>query len=229
MAPRLRIMSYNVHGRQDDLQALANVVRDLDPDILVVQEGPRRFRWRQKSADLARRVGMIVAEGGLPSLGNLIFTSLRVRPYHTWSVKYPLTPGRHMRGAAFANCAVADGEGGEVGFTVVGSHLSTDDAERPAQATRLKEAMVAAPDPVLLAVDINEGPGGPAWQLLADGLTDAAGADERPTFSVASPRRRIDAIMLDPRLKVISYEVVDTPASRRASDHFPIWVDVGLA
>jgi endonuclease/exonuclease/phosphatase family metal-dependent hydrolase len=229
VAPRLRIVSYNVHRRADDQAALASVVRELDPDVLVVQEGPRRFRWRQKSADLARRCGMIFAAGGQPALGNLIMTNLRVRPYQTRYLRYPLTPGRHIRGAALTTCAVPDGAGGEVPFTVAGTHLSLDAAERVTQATALKQEMAAATAPVLFAGDINEGPGAPAWQLLVDGLVDAAGEDARPTFSVANPRYRLDAVMVDPRVKVLSYQVVDGPAARRASDHFPVCVDVELS
>jgi TrkA domain protein len=44
---------------------------------------------------------------------------------------------------------------------------------------------------------VNDEPGSPAWDVLADGLTDA-GARLGPTFSVASPRRRIDAVLVDP-------------------------------
>jgi endonuclease/exonuclease/phosphatase family metal-dependent hydrolase len=59
-------------------------------------------------------------------------------------------------------------------------------------------------------------------------LVDAASSD-RPTFSCADPRDRIDAVFVDPRIKVRGYDVVDTPAARRASDHFPVVVDLGLA
>ena len=70
--------------------------------MVIVQEAPRRFRWRHKCAALADDFGMVVAAGGLPSLGNLLLVSLRVRVHETWCLRYPLTPGRHLRGAAFA-------------------------------------------------------------------------------------------------------------------------------
>jgi endonuclease/exonuclease/phosphatase family metal-dependent hydrolase len=224
----LRIVSYNVHRRLDDQAALASVVRELDPDVLVVQEGPRRFRWRTKAADLAHRLGLILAEGGQPSLGNLIMTNFRVRPYQTRSLRFPLTPGRHMRGAAFATCRVPDGQGGQVEFVVAGSHLSTDPQERPSQAALLKAELANLPAPVVFAADLNEEPDGSAWKMIAAGLVDAAGSDARPTFSANSPRRRIDAIFVDPRIAVRAYDVVDSQASRLASDHFPIVADVEL-
>jgi endonuclease/exonuclease/phosphatase family metal-dependent hydrolase len=223
---RLRVVSYNVHGQRDDVAALAEAIRGVAPDVVIVQEGPRRFRWRHRCAALAHRLGLVVAAGGLPALGNLLLTSLRVRVYRTWCLRYPLTPGRHLRGAVFAECGV-----GGARFTVVGSHLSTDPAERPGQAALLRRELETAGTPVILGVDLNEGSGGAAWRTVADGLTDAAvaaGGAERPTFSCANPRNRIDAIFVDPRISVLRYEVVDTEQTRRASDHFPIMADLRL-
>ncbi|PYC60794.1 endonuclease, partial [Micromonospora arborensis] len=59
----LRVVSYNIHSQRDDTAALAAVVRAATPDVVIVQEGPRRFRWRQKSATLAEAFGLVVAAG----------------------------------------------------------------------------------------------------------------------------------------------------------------------
>src|SRR3954471_19771065 len=122
-------MSYNVHGLSDDRSALIELVRELAPDVLIVQEAPRRFRWRHKCAALADDAGLVFAAGGLPALGNLVLVSLRVRVEETWCLRYPLTPGRHLRGAAFVRGSVRGAS-----FTVSGSHLATDPTERPDQA-----------------------------------------------------------------------------------------------
>ncbi|MER7444070.1 endonuclease/exonuclease/phosphatase family protein [Micromonospora avicenniae] len=223
----LRVVSYNVHGQRDDAAALAAVVRGAAPDVVIVQEGPRRFRWRHKSAALAESFGLVVAGGGLPALGNLLLTSLRVRVLATRCQQFPLTPGRHLRGAAYADCVVAGG----ARFTLAGSHLSTDPAERPGQAALFKRELDAAATPVVAGADLNEGPDAPAWATIARGLTDAAVAADRAdrlTYSCADPRRRIDALFVDPRITVVDYDVVDTPQTRRASDHFPVLVDLLL-
>lgn len=226
MTAHLRVASYNIHSARNDPDALAEVVRDLAPDVLVAQEGPRRFRWRHKTAALADAFGLVVAEGGLHSLGNLLLTSLRVRVHESWCLRYPLTPGRHMRGAAFARCAV---EG--VPFVVAGTHLSTDPAERPAQARLFRQALAGVEAPAVVGVDVNEGPTGESWRALGEGMVDVAertGAGDRFTFPVASPYDRIDAVLVDPRIEVRGYRVVDTPAARRASDHFAIVADLTL-
>ena len=222
----LRVLSYNVHGLRDDRAALSGLVRDLAPDVVVVQEAPRRFRWRHRCAALADDFGMVVAAGGLPSLGNLLLTTLRVRVHDTWTLRYPLTPGRHLRGAVFARCSVRGS-----GFVVSGSHLATDPAERPDQAARWKAALAEVDGPLIAAGDLNEGPGGGAWRTVADGLIDAAGAGgpgERATFPATVPRTRLDALFVSPDIEVGRYDVIETEQARRASDHLPVLADLVL-
>lgn len=219
----LRVVSYNVHGLRDDRAALREVVRGLAPDVLLVQEAPRRLSWRRRCAALARDLGLVVAEGGSPGLGNLILTDLRVSVSRTWCVRFPLTPGRHLRGAAIARCEVAG-----VPFLVAGTHLATDPVERPTQAGLLREALVGVDEPVVIGGDLNDQPGSETWKTVADGLTVAGGADPAPTYPCADPRRRIDGVFVDPRVQVRRYEVADTPAARRASDHFPVVADLRL-
>lgn len=222
----LRVLSYNVHGMRDDRAALTGLVRELAPDVVVVQEAPRRFRWRSKCAAIAADCGMVVAEGGLPSLGNLIMVTLRVRVLESWSLRYPLTPGRHMRGAAFARC-----EAGGAVFTVSGSHLATDPVERPQQAALWKEALAAVEGPLVAGGDLNDEPDGQAWRTVAGGLTDtalAAGGTAGPTYPATLPRKRIDALFVSPGIEVTRYEVVENDASRRCSDHLPVLAELLL-
>ncbi|MEU8818092.1 endonuclease/exonuclease/phosphatase family protein [Actinoplanes sp. NPDC048796] len=219
--PALRVISYNVHGLKDDRGALVDLVRELAPDVLVVQEAPRRFRWRHRCAALADDLGMVVAAGGLPALGNLLLVNLRVRVLDTWVMRYPLTPGRHLRGAVFARGSVRGGT-----FTVAGSHLATDPAERPAQAALWKEALGAVDGPLIAAADLNEGPGGGAWRTVEDGLVTSA--DNRPTFPATVPARRIDGLFVSPDIAIDKYEIVENDRARRASDHLPVVADLVL-
>jgi endonuclease/exonuclease/phosphatase family metal-dependent hydrolase len=223
--PRVRVVTYNVHGLRDDLDALTGVVRELDPDVLVVQEAPRRLRWRYRCAELARRFRLVYAAGGGPGLGNLILVGLRVAVPEAWALRYPLTPGRHMRGAAFARCVVD-----RATFVVAGTHLSLDGAERLAQARLLDAALTGLPGapPVVLAGDLNEPPDAPAWRLLAAPRVDAAGADATPTFPAAAAGVRIDALLVDRRIAIAGYRVVSSAGTARASDHLPVLAELDL-
>jgi endonuclease/exonuclease/phosphatase family metal-dependent hydrolase len=231
----LRLMSYNVHGLRGDLTALAEVVRGARPHVVVVQEAPRRWRWRARCAELASRLGLVVAGGGEPALGNLILVNLGVRVHAEVCVRYPLTPGRHLRGAVALRCSL-----GRTPFAVAGSHLATYAPERPGQATEFRKLLDQSQTdgpwtdhggPIVAALDINEDPGGPAWQILTERLVDAAastGQGDVATFPAAAPDRRIDAILVDPRCEVTGYRVLDTVGARRASDHLPVLVEVAL-
>ena len=221
MSVPLRVMSYNVHGLSDDRAALIDLIREAEPDVLVVQEAPRRFRWRHKCAALADDTGLVVAAGGLPALGNLVLVSLRVKVHETWCMRFPLTPGRHLRGAAFVRGSVRGGR-----FTVSGSHLATDPAERPAQAALWKDALDAIEGPVIAAGDLNEGPGGGAWRTVEDGLVSLAAG--RFTYPATLPARLIDGLFVTPDIAIEKYEVVESDLARRASDHLPVLADLTL-
>ncbi|HEV7707816.1 MAG TPA: endonuclease/exonuclease/phosphatase family protein [Asanoa sp.] len=218
MTARVRVVSYNIHSFKDDLGALAAVVADLAPDVLIVQEGARRFRWRQKNASLADRLRMVVGGGGLWSLGNLVLTTLRVRVLETHDLRYPLMPGHHMRGAVFATCEVPGAR-----FVVTGSHLSTDAEVRSVQGAAWRAAIGGYDLPVIAAGDLNAEPGEPTWNAVADGLHVAGIA---PTHPASGPTRQIDGVFVDKRIEVASFRVIDTPKARLASDHLPIAVDL---
>jgi endonuclease/exonuclease/phosphatase family metal-dependent hydrolase len=223
---KIRVMSYNIHSSKDDLSALASIVRSEAPDLVLAQEAPRRFRWRARNARLARQWRMLHAGGGLWALGNSLFTTLRIGVRETWNVQFPLTPGRHMRGAVFARCTV-----GRSRFIAVGTHLSLDATERVVQAQLLKGYLADLDEPYFVCGDLNEEPGGGGWRTLADGLTDAAEARECGhlfTFSCASPRRRIDGIFVDPAIEVLDYRLVESDLAKRASDHFPLVADLAV-
>src|SRR5690606_6459495 len=107
-----------------------------------------------RCASLARRCGLFVAAGGAPAMGNLLLASRRVHVHEDWAMRFPLTPGRRLRGAAFARCSVAGRR-----FLAVGSQLSIDPDERPQQAALLRAALSTGDEdgePVLLGADLND-------------------------------------------------------------------------
>ncbi|GAC1445258.1 MAG: endonuclease/exonuclease/phosphatase family protein [Mycobacteriales bacterium] len=208
-------MTWNVRSLRDDAAGVARVIGSVGPDVALVQEAPRLWRWRSACARLARESGLVVVTGGRPAAGNLALCAMRVRVESASDRLLPSRPGLHRRGAATAALEV-----GGRRLAVLGTHLDLDPVARVQSAHRLRETSFD-----VIAADVNEEPGGPAWAVLADGMVDAADG-LGPTFSVASPRRRIDALLVGPALRVVRAEVVECGP---VSDHKPIVADLEWA
>jgi endonuclease/exonuclease/phosphatase family metal-dependent hydrolase len=195
---------------------VAAALRARAPDVVLVQEAPRLLLWRTWDRQLARRSGLRLVTGGRPAAGNLLLVSERVEVLAARSLLLPRRPGLHRRGAVVGRLAV-DG----LELAVVGTHLDLDAAARLDSAGRVRAAAPAGV-PLLVGADVNEQPDGPAWQVLAAGLRDV-GAALGPTFPAREPRRRIDALLVDPRLQVAGAGI---PRTGRVSDHLPLLVDL---
>ncbi|MFG2663443.1 endonuclease/exonuclease/phosphatase family protein [Streptomyces sp. NPDC048387] len=220
----IRVLSYNVRSLRDDEEALARVIRACAPDLVLVQEAPRFFRWRKHAARLASKTDLVVLGGGATAAGPLLLCSLRAFVERTEDVLLPLTPGLHRRG--FATAVVRFGAA-RVG--VISAHLSLDPTERAAQAELLVEraGVLDAPH-VIVAADVNEPPPGPAFTHLAHAFQDcrtAAPWGGEPTFPSSSPTRRIDAIFTTRSVEVLACGVptgLPAPDLRAATDHLPV-------
>jgi endonuclease/exonuclease/phosphatase family metal-dependent hydrolase len=192
---------------------VAAVLRDLRPDVALVQEAPRLLGSGFANARLARRAGLLRVTGGAAAAGNLLLVSRRVVVDSAQAVRLPKRRGLHRRGAVRAVLSL-DGHR----LRVLGTHLDLDPAARLATAARLR-----ALGPVdVVAGDLNEEPGGPAWRALSDGLVDVA-AGCGPTFPLRAPRRRIDAVFVGPAWQVRAVEV---PRVAPVTDHLPVVVDL---
>jgi endonuclease/exonuclease/phosphatase family metal-dependent hydrolase len=228
----VRLLSYNVRSLRDDPRAVARVVRACAPDVVCVQEAPRFAGWRWRAARLARACGLYHVTGGAPACGNLIMVSARAAVVAARDVVLPRTPGLHRRG--LATCVLRFGR--EARLAVVGCHLSLDAAERRAQSESLLRHLAAlraeaGPGvPGVIAGDLNERPGGPAFRRLAaaglaDGRTAAPEGGEH-TFPAARPDRRIDAVLVTPGVTVLGCGVpaglLPPGDAARASDHLPV-------
>ena len=207
-------MSWNVRSLHDDARGVAEALRALDADLVVLQEAPRLLLWRRARRLLAHRAGLRLLTRGR-ACGNLLLAGPWVRALGTSVVPLPHVRGLHRRAAATASVRVGGRE-----VVLAGTHLDLDPAARLASARAVRAAL--PPGPLVLCADVNEQDDGPAWAALAHGLVDA-GAGLGPTFPARAPRRRIDAVLVDPGLPVLAARVVPTGA---ASDHLALCVDL---
>lgn len=220
----IRIVSYNVRSFRDDRAALVGVVRDLRPDVLCLQEAPKRLAWRGRLAAFARDTELLYVAGGGTTGGTAVLTSVRVDVKSSAEHALPRTVGLTRRGLVVTRVGVGGHE-----LVVAAVHLGLDPAERARHLTtilglvRLEEAPAVA-----IVGDVNETERSATWARLASSYTDTGAGDPTPTFSTSNPRRRIDGVFVRGAADVNGYQVVDSPAVVASTDHRPVVVDLTL-
>ncbi|GAA3558827.1 endonuclease/exonuclease/phosphatase family protein [Streptomyces osmaniensis] len=223
----IRVLSYNIRSMRDDTDALARVIRACAPDLVLIQEAPRFFRWRKKLARLARASDLVVLTGGATAAGPAILCNLRATVERTEDVLLPLTPGLHRRG--FATAVVRFG-GARLG--VLSCHLSLQKDERLEQGGMLLDRLAGlGTEHAIAGGDLNDRPTGRTFGLLAESLQDGwATAPWGGEYSStpADPHQRIDAIFATKGIEVLGCGVptgrpgVTQTDLRAATDHLPV-------
>jgi endonuclease/exonuclease/phosphatase family metal-dependent hydrolase len=226
--PILRLLSYNIRSLRDDGDAVARVIRSVDPHVVCIQEAPRFVRWRSTCAALARRSGLVIVGGGRPAAANLLMSSLSVDILRVEDVLLSKARRLHQRGVALAECSLRGSR-----FVVAGTHL---DLEQPARVRHVRELqravdVFAGGLPSVIAGDVNDRPDSEVWALLTKARADvyaAVGPGTGFTYSARNPVRRIDGVFADARLQPRSASVIDSDDVRVASDHRPVLVELEL-
>jgi endonuclease/exonuclease/phosphatase family metal-dependent hydrolase len=229
----IRVMSYNVHngfnpnGRLDP-EALAQAIREADPDVVGLQEVERG--WMIDSnldllTYLSRRLQMPFVFGYTADSvwGNAILSRY---PIKDWG-NLPLPPRTLLirRGFVWAHIDV----GGDQ-VLVINTHyddLDTDTEIRQEQSPEILKFWGQRPRTIFLG-DLSARPEAREIALLRDGgLSDSftlGGAGDGFTYSSLAPSRRIDYVWVSSDLTARDF-IIPRGA---ASDHLGIAVTIGV-
>ncbi|NNM45242.1 endonuclease/exonuclease/phosphatase family protein [Knoellia koreensis] len=226
----MRVASYNLKDFTLDQHAAARIVRAIDPDVLCLQEVPRRLFAPWRVSMFAAECGMYWSGKHRGSGGTTIFTSLRVQVAESRHYRLRVAALQRTRGYAVLRV----GPPGREPVVVASVHLSLDADERAVHAGQILRTLTragvagGAAGPVLLAGDLNEGETGRAWQAFASPLRLVS--PTTPTYPAKAPRKALDVIFASPGLTVLPHQAVDlsTEDLVAASDHRPTWVDLEL-
>jgi endonuclease/exonuclease/phosphatase family metal-dependent hydrolase len=224
----VKVLSFNIlHGATTngdfDLDAIAEVIKEANPDLVALQEvdfltnRARKYDlatelgWRTKMAPVFGRA--MHYDGGEYGEGVLSkHTFIQTR-----NIPLPHTPGNEPRAALEITTVLPSGD--TIAF--VGTHLDhlRDETDRVAQAKRINEVFSQNKYPTILAGDLNAIPGSTPINILEEIWSSSYNReDPHPTFPSHKPSRKIDYVMFYPehRWKILATEVIQDSI---ASDH----------
>lgn len=220
-----RVASYNIRkargldGRRHPGR-IVDVINSIDADVIALQEADRRLGDRPAAVpkDLIARatdfdlVPLAQNNVSLGWHGNAILVR---KGTAISSVSHIALPGVEPRGAVAVGLAT--------GPTIVGVHLGLLRNSRRKQLQAIVNHLGGVKNAVLIG-DMNEWATSRGFEPLKSGF--ALHSPGR-SFHAARPMAALDRLALSHDLALIDAGVTQDALAKRASDHLPIWADIG--
>ncbi|MDI6025099.1 endonuclease/exonuclease/phosphatase family protein [Corticibacterium sp. UT-5YL-CI-8] len=222
------VASYNVHkcvgvDGKFDPERIAQVIAEIDADIIAIQEADKRFGEREGLLNLARlelETGLVPVRAGLREQshgwhGNLLLFKKGV----VGGVHKVKLPGLEPRGAVMVDL---DLEGGAA-IRIIAAHFGLLKHSR-GQQTRMVLDLIGRREerPTVLMGDFNEWRVGNRSSLNTLRSVFGPLPPAIPTFPATLPVLALDRIMASRPGMVAALQAHDTPLARQASDHLPL-------
>jgi endonuclease/exonuclease/phosphatase family metal-dependent hydrolase len=213
-----------------NLEAIAQLLRKYDPDIVSLQEVDRRSRfsgyidqvdWLKRHAGYSHASFGEHTKGLHTSYGTAILSKFPI--HRASSHRFPLTFPTPRKG--FTTCLVSFPSGQQIAFASVHAtvlnilEINTRKKQMQQLATRVKEI----DSPFIISGDFNTHFKHPTDRSLSHllELLDAYAHDAENNTLLTHPstRNRLDWIFPSKHFRLISYETIDS----RVSDHLPLY------
>lgn len=224
----VRVLSFNIyHGetvhakKQFDLDVLAKVIKDVNPDLVALQEvdfKTKRARNYDLATELGQRTKMAPIFGKAMSFDGGEYGEGVLSKYSFLSTRnYPLVAGKGKEPRAALAVCVKIKSGDDIRF--VGTHLdhTKKDTDRINQAKQLNKLFTQDKIPTILAGDLNALPESESMKILFKEWNSSFSNLEY-TFPVINPSKKIDYVLFRPKNKwrVLERKVI---CNYQATDH----------
>ncbi|MCC6829659.1 MAG: endonuclease/exonuclease/phosphatase family protein [Novosphingobium sp.] len=223
----LTFASYNIHkavglDRRRDPDRILAILREIDADVIALQEADRRFGRRESVLPLTsivdytdyEPVPLVTRPGSIGWHGNALLVRRGIAVADVAAVALPtLEP----RGAIRADLVVQGHR-----LRVVGMHLDLSGIRRRQQVRSILAHVAGCgePAPAVLMGDLNEWAlrggclreFGEGWQVLAPGRS----------FPARRPVAQLDRIVASAQWRLVAAGVHHSALAARGSDHLPV-------
>jgi Metal-dependent hydrolase len=233
----IKVLSFNIlHGatmnKDFNLDVIAKVINDADPDFVALQEVDYKTNrakkydlvtelgWRTKMAPLFGRA-MYYDDGeygeGILSKHTFLFTRNILLPY---------SYGNEPRAALEITTVLTSGDT----ISIIGTHLDhlQDNTDRLKQVNEINKVFLRNKYPTILTGDLNDIPGSAPISILEKEWAASYNKENpAPTFPSSSPAKKIDYVMFYPKNR---WQVLDRQVrpDSIASDHCAYLVTLKL-
>ena len=233
----VKVLTFNIlHGattRGDfDLDVIAKVIKETDPDLVALQEVDFKTNRAHKydlATELGWRTGLAPIFGkAMPYDGGAYGEGIlsRYSFVETKVVALPCSPGHEPRAALQVITVLPSGDT----ISFIGTHLdhTKNEYDRIMQAKKINESFSDIAYPSIISGDLNAVPGSTTMNILEEMWTPTYDKDQpAKTFPSHDPKHKIDYIMFYPEK---SWKVIEaTPVCDEiASDHCAYFVKLQL-
>lgn len=230
---KLKFASYNIRkavglDRRRNPERILSVLREIDADVVALQEADRRVGRRASALPLAmiqdhthyRPVPLSMKPDSIGWHGNALLVKRGIDIASAAPVPLPVL---EPRGAIRADLVI-EGEA----FRVVGMHLDLSGLRRRLQVRTVLSHIgdLDGDLPTVLMGDFNEWAQrggcfrefGDPWQVLSPG----------PSYHSRRPVARLDRVIASRHWSLEETGVHHSALSARGSDHLPIWAELTL-
>ena len=231
----VRVLSYNIHhanppSRPDliDINAIANVIKQQQPDIVALQEidvnTTRSGKNLDEAKELARLTGMqSYFSKGIDYAGGEYGIAILSRFPMEGMQRIPLPTDESTKGEprTLATAIITLPKGNKIVFGCTHLDAQREATNRLLQIRKITEVLQAEQLPVVIAGDFNAAPGSEVINILDNNFTRTCITGCGFTIPVENPNKTIDFIAYKPatNFTVLAHKVID---EKYASDHLPV-------
>ncbi|MGQ7868101.1 endonuclease/exonuclease/phosphatase family protein [Sunxiuqinia sp. sy24] len=235
----IRVMTYNIHHGNPpaengviDLDAIAEVIRQSNADIVAVQEldsmterGNNEFQLEILAQKLDMNFHFFRAIPlGDGAYGVGILSRFPISKAQT--IKLPEHADKNVEDRVLGLVHVKLPKGKKIYFA--STHWDYKHEENQLLEAEITNQVASKLEaPIIIGGDFNARTDSKPMKLLRQVFTDAS-KEFAPTIPTAKPNRKIDHILYTPKkaFQLKSEEVIDDELAQKASDHLPYWVDL---